>query len=294
VPNDRDRQRPGVRQPRYGSRPESDTSQKGTQRTPRRGTPRTPERGEPVLQPRGEILYGRNAVAEALRGRRQCYRLYLAEGVRQDARITDLERRAAADGIPTERVPRHVLDDATAGANHQGVALDASPYPYGDLDTIRERPGTILVLDHVQDPQNVGTLLRAAEACGVAGVILPEDRAASITPAVVNASAGAVEHVLIGMVTNLARAVETLKDAGRWAIGLEADEQAVDLFTGDLPLPAILIVGAEGSGIGPNLRRHCDVLAMIPMVGRVASLNVSTAGAIGLFELFRRERAQTV
>lgn len=242
---------------------------------------------------RGELLYGRNAVAEALRGRRDRYLLFIAEGVRHDARITELERLAHSEGIPIDWVPRASLDDATRGANHQGVALDAGSYPYSDLDDVAGRPGTVLVLDHLQDPQNVGTLLRAAEASGVAGIVIPEDRAASITPAVVNSSAGAVEHLLIAAVTNLTRAVDELKEGGRWAIGLEEDERAVNLFTGDLPLPAILIVGAEGTGIGQNLRKHCDVLAMIPMVGRIASLNVSTAGAIALYELYRRDRARS-
>ncbi len=237
---------------------------------------------------RGELLYGRNGVAEALRGRRRLHALLVADGVRDDERIRGLREAATTAGVDVRTVPRPALDGATGGANHQGVGLDAGPYQYVDPEDVLERPGTILVLDHLQDPQNVGTLIRASEAAGVAGVVIPQDRAAGISPAVVNASAGAVELVPVAQVPNLTRFVERAKELGRWAIGLEDDERSVDLFRNDLPLPAVLIVGAEGPGIGPNLRRHCDVLAKIPMVGQVASLNVSTAGSIAVFELVRR------
>lgn len=256
---------------------------------PHRGRPRDSDTAGAALAIQGELLYGRNGVAEALRGRRRLHRLLLAEGVRPDERIERLRQDAAQAGVPLETVPRPALDAATGGANHQGVGLDAEPYPYADLDDVLAGHGTVLMLDHLQDPQNIGTLLRAAEASGAAGVVLPADRSASITPAVVNASAGAVELLAIAQVPNLVRAIERAKEGGRWTIGLEEDERAVDLFAGDLPTPAALIVGAEGPGIGPHLRRHCDVLAKIPMTGRVASLNASTAGAIALFELWRRQ-----
>lgn len=241
---------------------------------------------------RGELLYGRNGVAEALRGRRRLHRLFIAEGVQQDDRIRDLAATAAAAGVPVENVPRQALSDTTAGANHQGVGLDAGPYVYVDVDDVLEATGTLLVLDHLQDPQNIGTLIRAAEAAGAAGIVIPQDRSGSVTPAVVNASAGAVELLPVAQVPNLVQVLERAKSAGRWVIGLEDDERSVDLFTGDLPLPAVLVVGAEGPGIGPNLRRHCDVLTVIPMAGRVASLNASTAGSIALFEIRRRLLAE--
>lgn len=256
-----------------------------------REQPRSRDAAGPPLSLRGELIYGRNGVAEALRGRRRLYRLLLADGIRPDERIERLRRDASRIGLTVETVPRAALDATTAGANHQGVGLDAEPYPYADLDDILGNDGAVLMLDHLQDPQNIGTLLRAAEASGAAGVVLPADRSASITPAVVNASAGAVELLAIAQVPNLVRAIERAKERGRWVVGLEDDERAVDLFDGDLPIPAVLIVGAEGPGIGPHLRRHCDVLAKIPMMGRVTSLNASTAGAIALFELWRRQRS---
>jgi 23S rRNA (guanosine2251-2'-O)-methyltransferase len=238
-----------------------------------------------------ELLYGRNAVAEALRGRRPVDRLFLAEGAREDERMRAIVAAAEARRATIERVPRLLLDDALPGAHHQGVALEAEPFPYVDLTDLIEAPGVVLVLDHMQDPQNFGTLLRAAEAAGAAGVVIPQDRAVAVSPAVVNASAGAVEHLRIALVPNLPRAIEQLKGAGRWAIGLDAVPGAVDLLSADLPTPAVLVVGGEGSGISHAVRNACDLFAALPMRGRVASLNAATAGAIALYELLRREQA---
>jgi len=236
-----------------------------------------------------ELIFGRNAVMETLRGRRELERLFVAEGVREDERLRGLLALAAERGVEIDRIPRLMLDDATRGANHQGVALEVEPYRYVPFDTLLEHVGTMLVLDHLQDPQNVGTLFRAAEAAGVAGVVLPADRAADVTPAVVNASAGAVEHLRVATVPNLARALEALKGSGRWVVGLDAGPTATNLFDTDIPTPAALVVGAEGSGLGTNLRKYCDLLLALPMLGRIESLNAATAGAIALYELLRRE-----
>jgi 23S rRNA (guanosine2251-2'-O)-methyltransferase len=184
-----------------------------------------------------------------------------------------------------------LLDDATHGANHQGLALDAGEYEYTTLDEFARAPGAVLALDHLQDPQNFGTLLRAAEAAGVAGILIPQDRAVAVTPAVVNASAGAVEHLAIARVPNLARALDELKQRGRWVVGLDSGAGAGDLYATDVPTPVALVVGAEGTGIGPNVLRRCDLRLSLPMRGRVASLNAATAGALALFELLRRENA---
>jgi 23S rRNA (guanosine2251-2'-O)-methyltransferase len=236
-----------------------------------------------------ELLIGRNAVIEALRGRRSVERLFVAEGAREDDRLRGLMALATERGAEIDRIPRLMLDDVTRGANHQSVALEVEPYRYAAFDSLLELPGTILVLDHLQDPQNVGTLFRAAEAAGVAGVVIPEDRAAAVTPAVVNASAGAVEHLRVATVPNLTRALESLKGSGRWIVGLDAGVGASDLYSTEIPTPAVLVVGAEGSGLGTNLRKHCDLLLALPMRGRVESLNASTAGAIAIYELLRRE-----
>ena len=248
----------------------------------------------PVLARTGrELLIGRNAVIEALRGRRTVERLFVAEGVKEDDRFRTLLNLAAGRGVEVDRIPRLMLDDATRGANHQGVALEAEPYRYVAFDTLLEVPGTVLILDHLQDPQNLGTLFRAAEAAGIAGAVIPEDRAAEVTPAVVNASAGAVEHLPVATVPNLARAVEALKRSGRWVVGLDAGPGATDLYTTDIPTPVALVVGSEGTGIGANLRKHCDLLLSLPMRGRVDSLNAATAGAIAIYEILRREGVAT-
>ena len=215
---------------------------------------------------------------EALRGRRDIDRLYVAEGVREDDRLRAMIALATQREREIDRIPREMLDDATRGANHQGVALEVEPYRYAAFEDVVAAAGAVLVLDHLQDPQNVGTLLRAAEAAGVAGVVIPEDRAASVTPAVVNASAGAVEHLRLAATPNLVRALETLKRSGRWVAGLDAGPEATDLFTTEIPTPAVLVVGAEASGLSAHLRKTCDLLLALPMLGHVESLNAATAG----------------
>ena len=266
----------------------------GPARGPRGETrERTPPPAVPILARTGrELLYGRNAVLEALRGRRSIERLFIAEGAREDERLRGLMALATERGAEIDRIPRMMLDDATRGANHQGIALEAEPYRYAEFEDLLAAPGTILVLDHLQDPQNVGTLFRAAEAAGVAGVVIPADRAAAVTPAVVNASAGAVEHLRVAAVPNLARALEALQGSGRWVAGLDAGSSASNIFATEIPTPAVLVVGAEGAGLGANLRKHCDLLLALPMRGRVDSLNAATAGAIAIYELLRRESGQ--
>ena len=196
---------------------------------------------------------------------------------------------ATERGAEIERIPRLMLDDATRGANHQGIAVEAEPYRYVEFEDLLAVPGTIVMLDHLQDPQNVGSLFRAAEAAGVSAAVIPADRAAGVTPAVVNASAGAVEHLRIAAVPNLARSLEALKGSGRWVAGLDTGPGASNIFATEIPTPAVLVVGAEGAGLGTNLRKHCDLLLALPMRGRVESLNAATAGAIAIYELLRRE-----
>lgn len=245
----------------------------------------------PVVARTGrELLYGRNAVLEALRGPRAPHRLWLAEGVKEDDRVRAILGEAARRGVEVDRVPRLMLDDTFLGANHQSVALEADAYRYAELAEVEAAAGTVLALDHLQDPQNFGTLLRTAEAAAVAGVVIPEDRAVAVTPAVVNAAAGAVEHLRIATVPNLPRALLALKGTGRWVVGLHGGEGSVGLFDADLPTPTVLVVGAEGGGLGQRVRSVCDVLVSLPMAGKVASLNAASAGAIALYEILRRKQ----
>ena len=239
---------------------------------------------------RSELLYGRNAAIEALRGRRTHFKLYLADGAERQPRIESLLAAARESGVPVVRLRVTELDRLAGSVNHQGVVLESSAYPYANLAQICTDPERrpIVILDHVQDTQNLGTLFRTAEAVGVAGVIIPDRRSASVTAAVVNASAGAVEHLAVAQVTNLARAIDECKEAGYWVTALEKGPNAVSLFSADIPEPAALLVGSEGKGIGNALLSKCDVIVELPMNGHVESLNAAVAGSITLYDLLRR------
>lgn len=243
-----------------------------------------------------ETLYGRNAVYEALRaGRRQFYRLSLLDTVHPTDVIADILALAESAGIPVERVPRRNL--SWLEANHQGVVLECSDYPYVDLTVIlqeagrRNEPPLLLLLDLLQDPQNVGSLLRTAEALGVHGAVLQERRAVGITPAVVNASAGAVEHLLVAQVTNLPDTIETLKARNVWVAGLEAARGARRYDQADLSGPLALVVGSEGAGLRRLVQERCDFLLELPMRGKVTSLNAAIAGSVVLYEAWRQRSA---
>lgn len=237
-----------------------------------------------------EFIWGRNPVYEALRGRRRVRRVYVAESVRPSPEIIRLLDAAAQRGVPLERLPRAELDRLLHRSDHQGVAAAVEPYPYVSLDDLLPRPGDpdllYLALDELQDPQNFGTLLRTAEAVQVRGVLLPAHRSVEVTGAVCKASAGAVEHLLISRVTNLARALERLKEAGVWVFGLEAGSR--DEFDRiDWRLPVCIVVGSEGEGLGRLVRRQCDRLVSLPMAGRINSLNAAVAGSIVLYHAWR-------
>jgi 23S rRNA (guanosine2251-2'-O)-methyltransferase len=234
-----------------------------------------------------EWLYGRNPVYETMRARRrQFLRLRLAQGAEEKGHLVDIIRIASAMRLPIERVPRSNLD--TLGNGHQGVALEASDYPYSalvDVLAMAARRGEvpfILILDVLQDPQNLGTLLRTAEAVGIHGVLLPFRHTATVTPAVVNSSSGATEHLLIVQV-NLAQAIQQLKDENIWVIGLEADPEAPPLNKVRLDGPLALVIGGEGSGMRMLVRKSCDGLMRLPMRGKIESLNAAVAGSVALY-----------
>jgi 23S rRNA (guanosine2251-2'-O)-methyltransferase len=225
-------------------------------------------------------------------GRRRVQRVYLGEGVRSAPIVAAIIAAARQQGCPVGEAPRSVLDQA-GPVNHQGVVAEAGSYPYVDLADVLQIPAKglvgrpagdpfYLVLDHLQDVQNLGTLLRTAEAMAVTGVLLPDRRAAGITPAVVNASAGAVEHLRIALVGNLVQAIGRLKAANIWVVGLDAGPGAIPLNRVDLSGPLALVVGAEGPGLSRLVREQCDWLLAIPMYGRVASLNAAVAGSVAL------------
>jgi 23S rRNA (guanosine2251-2'-O)-methyltransferase len=182
--------------------------------------------------------------------------------------------------------------------NHQGVAADVGDYPYVEWRRIlaraetRHEPPLVLLLDLLQDPQNVGTLLRTAEAVGVHGVILQKRRAVGITPAVVSASSGAVEHLLVAQVTNLVRTMKALQEAGLWLVGLEDLPEAGRYDQADLDMPLGLVVGGEGGGMRRLVRETCDLVLRLPMRGRVNSLNAAVAGSIALYQCWQQRRVR--
>ena len=241
-----------------------------------------------------DLLYGRNAVREALRAQRRTFqRLLVSSGAQEAGTLGEVVKLAEKIGVPIERVDRHDLDRRLREANHQGVALESGDYPYVELEDClaladeRGEPALLLMLDHLQDPQNVGTLLRTAEVVGAHGVVIPGRRAAEVTPAVVNASSGATEHLRIAVVGNLAQAIAEAQKAGVWVVGVEDDERAQEYDRADLDLPLALVVGAEGPGLARLTRERCDFLVKLPMAGQIASLNAAVAGSIVLYHAWR-------
>ena len=234
-----------------------------------------------------EWIYGRNPVYEVLRAdRRQFFQLLIAEGTLSKGRLADILEISQDKKLPVEVVPRTRLD--RIHHHHQGVALEVSGYPYVslpdlfDLAELRNEPPLILILDTLKDPQNLGTLLRTGDIVGLHGVLLPHRRTASVTPAVVNASSGASEHLLITQI-NLAQAINTIKEAGVWVIGLEGDPESQPLEEIDLNGPVSLVVGGEGQGMRALVRKSCDQLVRLPMRGQIDSLNAAVAGSIALY-----------
>ncbi len=239
-----------------------------------------------------DILYGINPVREALRGNRKAFELFVQTGG-TDQRIAKLATLAEEKGIAVRRRERADLERLAGNPHHQGVVLKVAPFIYAELEDFlanhQESEGGLflLVLDGIQDPQNLGALIRSAACAGVQGVIIPKDRACGMTPVVEKASAGAVETIPVIQVTNLVQTLERLKQAGCWTFGL-AGEANKDIYQADYRGNLALVVGSEGEGIRPLVRKHCDLLLAIPHYGGISSLNASVAGGIVLFEAARQ------
>jgi len=234
-----------------------------------------------------EWLYGRNPIYEVLRaGRRQVYGLKVAKGVQEKDRLAEVISICRKRQIPVNYVARQELDQVDR--NHQGVALQVNEYPYSGLVDMlaladrRGEPPFLLLLDTLQDPQNLGTLLRTAEAVGVHGVLLPHARTATITPAVVSSSSGACEHLLVAQ-ANLAQSMNQVKEHNVWVIGLDGGEDSQPVERVDLKGGLALVVGSEGEGMRRLVRERCDVLLRLPMRGQIESLNAAVAGSVALY-----------
>jgi 23S rRNA (guanosine2251-2'-O)-methyltransferase len=235
-----------------------------------------------------EFIYSRNAVYETLRAkRRDIYRIQIAEGVQEKGRLIDILRMAKERQISVEKVQRTRLDKVHQ--NHQGVVAEVSGYSYSDVLEILDRASHkneqpfVLLLDSLNDPQNFGALLRTAEVVGVHGVIIPLAHTVEVTPAVVNASSGASEHLHIARL-NLAQAIDTLREEDIWVVGLDQNGETIGEKTQRHLTGAVgLVVGSEGEGIRQLIRSKCDIVLKLPMRGQIESLNAAVAGSVALY-----------
>jgi 23S rRNA (guanosine2251-2'-O)-methyltransferase len=230
---------------------------------------------------------------EALRAGRSLRKLIVARGISDSRAVGSLLALARARGVPVQEVDADVLQRMARTRTPQGVIALAAAHAFTDLDAIvngakdRGEAPFLLLLDGIEDPGNLGAILRSADAAGVHGVVIPRHRAVGLTPTVAAASAGAIEHVPVAQVTNLSRAMETLKKAGLWITGADADSPQT-LYDAELIPPIALVVGGEGRGLSRLVRERCDRLVRIPMHGRTGSLNASVAAGILLFEVRRQ------
>jgi 23S rRNA (guanosine2251-2'-O)-methyltransferase len=238
---------------------------------------------------RTDVIYGRRPVLELLRAGGSSERVLMAEGLSRSAVLSEIRKLASDASVPVKVVPRSQVERAARGENHQGVVAVTGRYRYAALqDLVSALDATVLFLDGVTDPHNVGSLIRSAECAGFTGVVLPAHRSPGVTAAVRRVSAGAAEIVPVARVSNLARSLEEAKGAGLWIIGLDEDSRD-DIWSSQLIEPPLgLVLGAEDSGLSRAIRDHCDGLVAIPQRGRIGSLNVAVAGAVAMFELARR------
>ena len=243
----------------------------------------------------GEWVYGRNPVEEALAaGRRTAMEIILPPASPdEDEQLKVIRAEAASRRLVIRTAERAQLDKLTRFGNHQGVALKTTGYPYVGFEELVEEVendenALVIVLDHLEDPQNVGSILRTACAVGATGVVIPEDRACGITPAAVRASAGGAEHIKVAHVVNLPRAMEALKKAGVWLTGLDWGDDAKNSTEIDFKGRVGLVIGAEGRGISRLVRENCDFIAELPMPGGFESLNAGVAAAVAMYEVVRQ------
>lgn len=238
-----------------------------------------------------EIIGGKNPVLEALRADRDINKIWIAEGVQKKG-ITELLQLAKDKGVIVQSVPKKKIDGLT-DTNHQGVAAAVAAYNYASLDDLfaaaaaKNEDPFFLILDELEDPHNLGSIMRTADAIGVHGLIIPKRRAVGLTGVVAKASTGAIEHVPVVRINNLSQTVDELKKRGLWIAGTDAKE-SVDYRRMDASLPLAVIIGSEGKGMSRILRDKCDFLYQLPMVGHVTSLNASVAASLLMYEVYRK------
>ncbi|MDO4552302.1 MAG: 23S rRNA (guanosine(2251)-2'-O)-methyltransferase RlmB [Bacillota bacterium] len=238
------------------------------------------------------IIYGRNPVLEALKSGRQIDRLWIQKGA--SGSIGQIESKARAAGLPVQYVDKAALDRLCGSGGHQGAAASVSAHAYCQVEDLLERASSrgeepfLVLLDGVEDPHNLGAILRTADGAGAHGLILPQRRAAGLTQTVAKVSAGAIEYVPVARTVNLARTIDGLKEAGLWIAACDMD--GGPYYEADLKGPIALVVGGEGRGVSRLVKEKCDFVLSIPMAGSVSSLNASNAAAVLMYEI-RRQRA---
>ena len=252
------------------------------------------ETTEAPVEVNGEMIAGKNPVLEALRAGREINKVWIAEGVKKTG-VEELLDLARERGVLVQFVPKQKIDKLAE--NHQGIVASVAAYDYAELDDLfaaakaKNEDPFFLILDELEDPHNLGSIMRTADAIGVHGIIIPKRRAVGLTAVVAKASTGAIEHVPVVRVTNLAQTVDELKERGVWIAGTDAKGSA-DYRKMDATLPLAIIIGSEGKGMARLLKDKCDFLYHLPMIGHVTSLNASVAAALLMYEVYRKRNEQ--
>ncbi|TDM00891.1 23S rRNA (guanosine(2251)-2'-O)-methyltransferase RlmB [Macrococcus carouselicus] len=236
-----------------------------------------------------DIIVGRHAVRSAAESDREINKVYIQEGInkQQIKPILDMLRDRK---IVVQQVPKNKLDQMS-DVPHQGIAAQISPYEYTEvedfLETVKDKLSTVMILDGLEDPHNLGSIIRTADAIGVDGIIIPKRRSVTLNSTVVKASTGAIEHVPVMRVTNLAQTIDKLKEAGFWVCGTDA-KKSVDYRKMDAGMPLAIVIGSEGEGMSRLVKEKCDFLIHLPMIGHVNSLNASVAAGLLMYEVYRK------
>lgn len=235
-----------------------------------------------------DVIYGKNSVKELLSSERSINRIYIQKGFKEQ-KIVEMAKES---GTVIKWCDKNNLDSLTDGKNHQGIAALVSPKAYTELDEIlnsiekKGGDGFLVILDSLEDPHNLGSIIRTANGAGVDGVIIPKHRAVPLTYTVAKVAAGALEYVPVAQVVNLTQTIQTLKDRGYWIFGADMDGQK--FYEADLKGPVCLVIGGEGKGIGQLVKKHCDVILSIPLEGEITSLNAGVASAILMYEVVKQ------
>lgn len=277
------------------ARPQERRSRKFEREAPRRKRPQMeaePKRREEPRELPDDVLVGRNAVTEALKSGRGINKLWIASGDREGS-VSEIAALAKERGIVVQYVERAKIEALAGGHRHQGVLAYVAPVPYAELDDIlkaAEEKGEapfLVLLDELEDPHNLGALLRTADATGVHGILIPKRRSVSLNATVAKTSAGAVEYVPVARIGNIAQTLKKLKEKGFWVAGADMDGEKA-YYEADLTGPLVLVVGSEGRGMSRLTKEACDFIVSMPMVGRINSLNASVAGSILMYESMRQ------